>query len=296
MILGQNKWDEIFRAGNHTDSQGRVKSWSEADLDHLVTSYDPSKHEAPIVVGHPKDNAPAFGWVKALKREGKALLAQYGQVAPEFAEAVQAGRYKKRSISIYPDGTIRHVGWLGAQPPAIKGLPDFAFADGGDPLTYEEFTQEGKMTLEEMQAKLDEETKARVEAEGKAATLATQNGELQAKVQASEASFAESEKKRKRTEIETVIDSGIQAGKILPAWKKAGLVEFMAGLDETPTEYEFSEGKKQTPAGWFKDFLSSFSEHPLFSKMSKDHAENQGQKTGETEDQKAVALLLKNAK
>lgn len=298
MFLGGNKWDEIFRAGNHTDSQGRVRSWSEADLDRIVQSYDPAKHEAPIVVGHPKDNAPAFGWVSALKREGKALLAQYSQVAAEFVEAVRDGRYKKRSISIYPDGTLRHVGWLGAQPPAIKGLPDFAFSDGdGDPHTYEESTQEGnRMTIEEMQAKLAEEQKARADAEAKVSGLTQEVGELKTKVEKSEAEFAENEKKRIRAEIESSIDAGIQAGKILPSWKKAGLVEFMASLNSDESTYEFSEGKKQTPAKWFQEFIMSFCEHPLFTKMSKDFAEKKGQDNGETEDQKAVSLLTKTGK
>lgn len=120
---------EVFRAGDHVDSAGRRHTFAEADLDRLAT-YDPASHEAPLVIGHPTANAPAFGWVTRVYREGPVLKADFKDVAPEFADLVKAGRFRKRSISLYPDGTLRHVGFLGAVPPAIKGLKDVAFAEG----------------------------------------------------------------------------------------------------------------------------------------------------------------------
>lgn len=126
---------EVFRAGDHVDSSGRTHTFSEADLDRIA-AYDPARHEAPLVIGHPTANAPAFGWVKRVYREGGTLLADFKDVSPEFADLVKAGRFKKRSISLYPDGSLRHVGFLGATPPAVKGLRDVAFAEG-DARTFE---------------------------------------------------------------------------------------------------------------------------------------------------------------
>jgi len=126
---------EVFRAGDHVDSAGRRHSFSEADLDKIA-AYDPKRHEAPMVIGHPKDNAPAYGWVDRVYREGASLLADFKDVSPEFADLVRTGRFKKRSISLYPDGSLRHVGFLGAVPPALKGLKDVAFAEG-DAVTFE---------------------------------------------------------------------------------------------------------------------------------------------------------------
>ena len=120
---------EVFRAGDHTDSAGRRRTFTEADLDKIA-AYDPSRHEAPMVIGHPQDNAPAYGWVERAYREGGSLLVDFKDVAPEFADLVKAGRFKKRSISLYPDGSLRHVGFLGATPPALKGLKDVQFAEG----------------------------------------------------------------------------------------------------------------------------------------------------------------------
>ena len=121
---------EIFRAGTHTDSHGATLSFSESDLAATARAYDPAVSEAPIVVGHPKADAPAYGWIKSLSAEGGRLFATPDQVDPSFAEMVRAGRYKKLSASLYaPDSPanpspgawyLRHVGFLGAQPPAIR--------------------------------------------------------------------------------------------------------------------------------------------------------------------------------
>ncbi len=123
-------WIAVFRTGKHMDSKGTEKTWTEGDLDSIVSKYNPKEHEAPIVIGHPKDNAPAYGWVEGLKRVGDTLWADIKPAVAEFMGWVQKGLFKKRSISLYPDLGLRHIGFLGAQPPAVKGLPDYAFSDG----------------------------------------------------------------------------------------------------------------------------------------------------------------------
>ena len=138
----------IFRAGSHTAMQGQTIAFGEADLAASAAAYDPAKHEAPIVVGHPTADAPAYGWVQSLFADAGGLNAMPRQVDPAFAEAVAAGRYKKVSASFYqPDSPhnpvpgvyyLRHVGFLGAQPPAVKGLAPVQFADdGGDCVSFE---------------------------------------------------------------------------------------------------------------------------------------------------------------
>lgn len=121
------KWFEIFKAGQHTDSLGVERTYTENDLDGIVSKYNPVNHEAPLVIGHPKSNLPAYGWVDKIKRVGDRILALPKQVVPEFEEMVEKGLFKKRSVSFYPDGSLRHIGFLGAMPPAIKGLKDVEF-------------------------------------------------------------------------------------------------------------------------------------------------------------------------
>lgn len=128
---------EVFKAGTHTDSNGRTKTWTEEDLNKIANSYNPQAHEAPVVIGHPKDNAPAYGWVESLKNKGGVLYAKVKDLVPEFVDAVKRGLYKKRSISLYPDMYLRHIGFLGAMPPAIKGLADIKFQEDEEAVTIE---------------------------------------------------------------------------------------------------------------------------------------------------------------
>jgi hypothetical protein len=262
---GQVKqWMEVFRAGKHVSSSGSERDWSVDDLVRMAEAYDPRLHQAPIVVGHPKDNDPAYGWIKALRVDGDTLLALPDQVAPEFAELVKAGRYKKRSISLYPDGTLRHVGFLGGQPPAVKGLKDIEFAgSAADTYEFADTMEDAGMTeLEKLQQELAAERKKRELAEGQAT-------QAEADKKQAQTNFAELQAQTKKQEIAAFVDQGVQDGKILPAWKGQGLAEFMGALDAREETYEFSEGKREAPLEWFKRFIHSFAEHPLFKEMVK---------------------------
>lgn len=132
---------EIFRTGKHTSSKGVTLTFGEGDLAAIVAGYDPAVHEAPIVVGHPKQDGPAYGWIKGLAVKGDRLVAFADQVSPEFSELVKGGSFKKVSAAFYaPDSAnnptpgkyhLRHVGFLGAEPPAVKGLKSVDFSDDG---------------------------------------------------------------------------------------------------------------------------------------------------------------------
>ncbi len=138
---GFDGWIEIFKGGTQVDSSGNQHDGDDM-IDKAVSSFNAAEHEPPLVVGHPKDNAPSFGWAHDLKTEvkdgTKVLLAKFKDVVPELEEMVKAGRYKKRSAAFYPDGRLRHVGFLGAVPPAVKGLADLNFNDAEqEPVSFE---------------------------------------------------------------------------------------------------------------------------------------------------------------
>ncbi|EPF1130495.1 peptidase, partial [Escherichia coli] len=129
----------IFKAGTHTDMHGKKLPFTPDDLAACVKAYDPSVHEAPLVIGHPRTEDPAWGWVKTLSLSGVDLMAEPAQLDPQFAEMVTDGRFKKVSASFYlPDSPsnpkpgvlyLRHVGFLGAQPPSVKGLKQVSFSE-----------------------------------------------------------------------------------------------------------------------------------------------------------------------
>lgn len=247
-------WIEIFRTGTHTDAGGTTRQWSESDLDAIASSYDPATHEAPVVIGHPRDNAPAWGWVSAVKRSGDRLLATFRDVSTEFAAMVKAGRYKKRSIALYPDMTLRHVGFLGAMPPAVKGLENIAFADG-DAITieYGEESSAGQSpggnTMADDTQKLEEMT----------AQLASMQEELAAaKQQAAE--FAEAEKKTAarlaaiKAEAEKAASLAFAEGLVKDGRLPVGMKDdALALLDAAAPGYAFGEGESMGAA--IRDFL-----------------------------------------
>ncbi len=130
---------EIFRAGKRKDAHGVEVNITVQDLQAAAQAYNANFHEAPLVIGHPTHNAPAFGWVESLSVNGDVLTADFKQVDDNLVDLVRQGRYKKVSASFYPPNhpsnptqgvwSLRHVGFLGAAAPAVKGLAAINFAD-----------------------------------------------------------------------------------------------------------------------------------------------------------------------
>jgi hypothetical protein len=130
----------VFRAGDQTSAQGIKRTFLPEDLQQVVDTYDPSIHEAPVVLGHQGDNdsLPSFGWIQGFSREGPNLYADVS-FTDTAKDLVKNGHYRKVSISFYsPDSQInphggkwsaRHLALLGASPPAVKGLEPFSFTE-----------------------------------------------------------------------------------------------------------------------------------------------------------------------
>jgi hypothetical protein len=139
-----------FIAGTHKTRLGQEVTIDAVDLSASAKAYNPELHEAPLVIGHPEGKAPAYGWIESCDVNGDNFFVTPKQVNPDFAELHNSGAFKKRSMSFYhPDNELnpvpgvwypRHLGFLGAQAPAIKGLNGFEFGEGegdGDILTVE---------------------------------------------------------------------------------------------------------------------------------------------------------------
>ena len=130
----------VFKAGDQTSAQGVQRSFSPKDLQQVVDTYDPSIHEAPLVIGHQgdSDSLPSYGWIKGFERKGDNLYANV-EFTDTAKDLVKDGHYRKVSISFYsPDSQInphsgkwsaRHLALLGAAPPAVKGLEPFSFRE-----------------------------------------------------------------------------------------------------------------------------------------------------------------------
>lgn len=144
---GESRRIEVFRPGTFTAMDGNSYTFSAEDVAAIAGSYDAAAAPAPVVVGHPKHDDPAFGWASGFEvNEAGVLVAELDQLAPAFVEAVKGGSYKKVSMkffgptapsnpkpgSYYP----RHIGFLGGSAPAVPGLAPVEFA-GPDEGTVE---------------------------------------------------------------------------------------------------------------------------------------------------------------
>lgn len=129
---------EIFRAGTHRAMNGREITFTETDVAEIAAGFDPAKGPVPVVIGHPKSDNPAYAWLNRVYASGDLLYATLEDVDPAFAEIVRAGRYKRISAAFYPADApnnpvpgqyyLRHVGFLGAAAPAVKGLKPVEFS------------------------------------------------------------------------------------------------------------------------------------------------------------------------
>lgn len=132
----------IARPGTFTSNEGVAVSFNEAMLAATVAAYDRASDPAPLVIGHPQLDHPAYGWVDRLDVQDGELVAIPADIEPSFAEAVRAKRYAKVSARFYtPDHPanpkpgvwyLKHVGFLGAHAPGIKGLGTVQFSEGDD--------------------------------------------------------------------------------------------------------------------------------------------------------------------
>jgi hypothetical protein len=283
-----DQWIEIFAAGSHADNKGRNHTIDPAFLDTVVRNFNADTHHPPIVVGHPVDNSPAFGWTQELRRNGQKLEARFNDVDSAFENLVRDGRFKKRSASFYVDPatapggkapTLRHVGFLGAEPPAVKGLRDISFTEG-EALTFD--FSEGDNTMETddkaqqglvnkildgikslLPKKDDDPSKALA-----SFSETDLNRKITDAVNAATASFTEqittlkNENKSLRDSVDSQASRSTRAeiisfvekltlDKCPPAFRQMGVVEFMESLSAIPAErkvtvIEFSEkdGKK----------------------------------------------------
>ena len=237
---------EIFRTGTHTAMDGRMVTVTSSDLAEIANRYDPTADQAPIVVGHPATNSPAYGWVTKLRIEGDRLVATAEQVDPAFAELVRAGRYKKISASFKPVSggglALRHVGFLGATPPAVKGLKETVFAAESAALTFDfppSSPQQERSTVNTTEAEHSAATQAQIRdmearlvaAEAEKAALAKQIHD-----------FAEGERANRRIADRARIKKLVGDGRILPrqAGAIAALIEFLDG--DKNAALEFAEG------------------------------------------------------
>lgn len=295
----------IFRAGTHTTNQGVDLTFSEADLAATASAYDPTAHEAPVVVGHPAEDAPAYGWVAGVQADGAELFATLRDVHAAFAEQVKAGAYKKISAAFYPPDhpgnprpgvwSLRHVGFLGAHPPAVKGLRPVQFADAGDgtvslTLAFGEAgvadpLREGlRRIMGALRQLIDtpagdpqfaepdptpapdkEDAVSDPDAAAREAALKTREDALKAQ----ETAFAEQQRAHRTAQDAAFVEGLVKEGRVRAA-DTGGLVALLGALDARTQVAAFAEGdgKTDTADGWVRRWLAGLPQLVAFGEVA----------------------------
>jgi hypothetical protein len=231
-------WIEIFKSGEHKDSSGRLRKFTDEMLDKIVSLYngkikESSSYEAPLVKGHPKTEDPAYGWIEKLKRKGSLLLAKLKDVSSDLVDEVRKGLFKKISIALYPDMMLRHVGLLGATPPAVKGLKPVEFDEDNG---FNELTVDNsQLTSEEG---LDEENGEFVNQ--RMLELEEENKNLKSRIEELEGGIRIAEY---REFVNSLIEC--EDGGILTPAQGEELLDILIEADKG--DLKFSEGEKSLP-------------------------------------------------
>ncbi len=224
---------EVFRAGDY----GEKGRFGIEDLDALAADYNPERHEAPVTLDHAQ-SGPAFGWVKSLKRKGDRLLAALKDLPDTFLDWLRSGAWRKRSIELYRAFSdtnrpyLRAVTFLGACPPEVKGLADPVFHDGGEVIHLP----------------------------GPPDADAPDGGESAALLEEREALHRELNQLReekRRMELSAFCETLKRKGRILPAWERKGLVDFLAALSGGSATRFGEDETERPPLEWFLEFLES---------------------------------------
>jgi hypothetical protein len=175
-------WVDVMRTGTFSPQGKAAYTVTTELLDNCIALFSNGERRIPLVFGHPKTNAPAYGWVSSLRRVGDVLQAQFSQVHDDAKTLVENAYYKNVSVSLNQTGGIAHIGLLGAVQPAIPGLKEVQFSD--DDAVILEFaarsSQEAEMAfaLEELaEYKERDRQREKQEVEGRINALCN-NGQL----------------------------------------------------------------------------------------------------------------------
>lgn len=132
---------DLLRPGVWKDKTGKVIEVTKDTINKIVDATKKFTYQddtLPIVKGHPKEDDPAYGWVKksniAVDENGHlvATLSEDEFTDEAFVEDVKKKKFKNISIATRKDGSLRHIGFFGAKTTAINGLEPVQLAEEDD--------------------------------------------------------------------------------------------------------------------------------------------------------------------
>lgn len=236
---------EIFKTGTRLDMAGVTRTFTDAHLDQMADTYNPTVHTAPFLVGH-DESKPNTGLVGRAVRIGQSLFAEAKDVTEDFKAAINNRRLPALSAALYhPDDkrnpypgnwALRHV--AAVQIAATKGMQPPMFEEGDLSIAIE-FSEPAILGDQPMPP-------TAAELEQREATLAVREAMID---QNEFANFAE-----------TLLKDGKQ-------FDKTQATAIFLGLPQTGV-IAFSETEKPNPRDAFKTFLKGLPKSVEFGEVS----------------------------
>ena len=124
----------LLTAGVYPLSKDLQISLDEFDLGRMAGAFNDMKppRPAPIVIGHPANDAPSYGIINRLGMADGTLLGYAEDLNDSFRRGMKEGLYPRYAAQFFgpdnPDNPVpgrfflKHVGFRGPVPPSVKGF------------------------------------------------------------------------------------------------------------------------------------------------------------------------------
>lgn len=247
---------------------------SDAQIAATAAAYDPQRYHAPVVIGHPDQEDPAWGWVESASADARGLWLDV-LLLPDMAELVRLHRYRAVSVALWPPQasgnpapgvwSLKHLGFLGAVPPAVKGLDPVRLAAAADDAHVftlsciggnqmaDQVDAQNAAALAEREQNLCERDRALADRERRLAEREHDLCERDRALTVRERHLAEREQQLRQQGFERDLDAHVGAGRVLAA-DRAGLVALMERLAAAPA-VTLAEAGEQPALELLRGFL-----------------------------------------
>lgn len=305
---------EIFSVGTWNDDP-----YASADLDATVSSFAEIGHllKPYLKLGHGDkqamlraDELPAAGWVKAVRRMGNKLVADFVGVPRKIHALLKAGAYRRLSVEIYPElkvdgktyrNALKAIALLGGETPAVQNLDDVlalyaacgaatAYTEAGSTVKVYEYNPNGDKNMDDLKAAQARITALETELSevknGEIKKFADEAVALKAqavesakalkaekdRADATEAQVKEFKAQAEAAEITAAVDGLIAKKKIAPAQKEAVSAMLRGARSEVKT---YSVGGKDKPLSEIvTEFFSNAPEIDVHTEDESEKGEN----------------------
>jgi hypothetical protein len=250
----------LLKPGEFSDYRGRRIALSSSQLAGIARRYDPARQAAYLRLGH-ESGGPARGRITALHWDGAHLSADVAGVDAALAAELAHGRWPGRSAELYaapPDGGLylRGVALLGADLPAVKGLPPWpaALPDAPDsgvstvpqaglsprPRQLNTILHLKEATMPADTDKHDDTT----------ARLMAENDRLAREV-------AELKRAEQERDVAWFLSELKDGGRLTPAMEAAGLREALLAANAEPVRVQLTDGRELDLSELLREVLKS---------------------------------------